>query len=267
MYRIRLRWPFPKEKDIRDAADIVSIILLELKELTKPDVSLNLLDEYAARRIKELGATSYNFQYKPDWAVEPYPATICCSVNHEICHAPPRGRILKSGDIVKYDIGIRYKSACGDAGLTVAVGDIDNRKRRAMHYGLQSLYEGIKVVRAGVPISSIGKAIETYATLRGYTIIKEFGGHHIGKEMHMKPEIPHYVDYKNLPQVQNQEVLEEGKVICLEPMLTPGSGRVAINIEDKWTAFCVDRQPVVMWEHMILVTAKGYEILTKHITV
>ena len=249
-------------KDIRGAANVVSSILLELKELTKPNVSLDMLDEYAARRIIELGATSYNFQYKPDWAQTPYPATICCSVDYEVCHAPPRGRTLKEGSIVKYDVSVRYKSGCGDAALTVAVGEINNRKERAMRYGLQALYEGIKEVRAGAKIGSIGEAIQRFAGPRGYNVIKEFGGHHIGKEMHEAPHIPHHIDYES-PLFR--ETLREGSVICLEPMITPGEGEVKIAKEDGWTAFVTDRQPVVMYEHMILVTTDGYEILTKHI--
>src|SRR3990167_2626982 len=115
-------------EDQRKAAQIVTEVLLELTALTKPGVSLDMLDELAERMIRERGGEPYNKDYKPDWALEPYPNTICCSVDYEICHAPPRGRSLKEGQIVKYDLGVRYKSGCGDAALTVAVGEIDNRK-------------------------------------------------------------------------------------------------------------------------------------------
>lgn len=249
-------------EDQRKAADIVTKVLLELKELTKPDVSLEMLDELAERRIRELGGEPYNKGYKPDWSEKPYPNTICCSVDYEICHAPPRGRSLRAGSIVKYDLGVRYKSGCGDAALTVAVGEIDNRKQRAMRYGLKALYEGIKVVKAGVELFKIGEAIEKFAAVRGYRIIREFGGHHIGKEMHEKPHFPHFADYGS---ADLRLPLQEGAVICIEPMLTPGKGEMRMAKEDGWTAFCPDGQPVVMFEHMILVTKEGYEILTKHI--
>src|SRR3990167_5431533 len=248
-------------EDQRAAASIVTDVLLELKALTKPEVSLNMLDEYAARRIIELGATSYNFQYNPEWAPMPFPSTVCMSVNQEVCHGTPRGRVLKQGQIIKYDVGVKYKSGCGDAALTVAVGEVDNRKERAMRYGLEALYKGIETIRAGVPISVIGEAISNFAGSRGYNIIKEYSGHHIGKEMHMKPDIPHFFDYLN----PIQEVLKEGTIICIEPMITPGNGKIAIAKEDDWTAFCPDGQPVVMYEHMILVLKNSYEILTKHI--
>src|SRR3989344_245187 len=99
--------------DQRVAAGIVTDVLLEMKAMTKPDVSLDLLDEIAERMIHERGGEPYNKGYKPDWAQTPYPATICCSVDYEICHAPPRGRSLVAGTIVKYDIGVRYKTGCG----------------------------------------------------------------------------------------------------------------------------------------------------------
>lgn len=247
-------------EDIKEAANVVSTVLLELKELTKPNTSLDMLDEYVARRIKELGAISYNFNYQPSWASVPYPATICCSVDFEVCHAPPRGRTLKNGSIVKYDVGVRYQSGCGDAALTIAVGEIDNRKQRAMRYGLRALYEGIKVVKAGAPISRIGAAIERFARQNGYTVIKEFAGHHIGREIHEKPQIPN-IFYKE----NDDKFLREGAIICIEPMISPGSGRVAISKEDGWTAFVIDKQPVVMYEAMILVLKDSYEILTKHL--
>src|SRR3990167_3783167 len=172
------------------AADIVTEVLLELKVLTKPDVSLDALDEIDERMIRERGGIPINKGYLPSWAKTPFPATVCMSVNQEICHGTPRGRTLKEGDIINYDLGVKYKTGCGDAALTVACGDIDNRKQRAMRYGLQALYEGIKVIKAGVPISAIGKAIDSFASLRGYRNIVEFGGHHIGKKMHEEPNIP-----------------------------------------------------------------------------
>src|SRR3990167_6000957 len=113
-------------EDQRIAARIVSDVLLELKDLTKPGVSLDMLDELAERRMREAKGEPYNKGYQPHWSESPYPNTICASVDFEVCHAPPRGRTLQEGSIVKYDLAVRYKSRCGDAALTVAVGEIDN---------------------------------------------------------------------------------------------------------------------------------------------
>ena len=247
---------------VRAAADIVTNVLLELKELTVPDVSLDLLDELAERRIREAGGEPYNKGYKPDWSEIPYPSTICASVDFEVCHAPPGSRVLKEGQVVKYDLGVRYKDGCGDAALTVAVGKIDNRRERAMRYGLNALYEGIKVVRAGIPISSIGNAIQRYAGLRGYEVVKEFTGHHIGQKMHEDPKIPHVYQ----PEY-DKILLKEGDVICIEPIITPGNGFVKLFKGDGWTFYSPDREPSVMFEHMVLVTVDGCEILTHHVVV
>lgn len=255
---------YPKEvllEDQRVAAGIVTDVLLEMQALTKPDVSLDLLDEMAERMIKERGGIPCNKGYKPSWAAVPYPATLCCSVNFEVCHAPPRGRILKDGDIVTYDLGVKYKTGCGDAAMTVAVGQIRNNKwKRLMDHSKQALYQGIRAVRAGAPISDIGTAISLYATLNDYRVIDNYGGHYIGKEMHEDPQIPHFFVEKN-----KEIFLKEGDVICLEPMLTTGDGINAIAREDGWTVFCLDRKPVAMYEHMLVVTKDGCEILTKHI--
>jgi methionyl aminopeptidase len=252
--------------DQRRACEIVTEVLLELKQLTIPDVSLDMLDELAERRIIELGGKPYNRGYKPSWSEVPYPNTICCSVNEEICHAPPRGRFLKDGDIVKYDLGVRYKSGCGDAAMTVAVGEIDNRKARAMRHGLQALYEGIKVVRAGIKIGEIGEAIEKFLGPRNYRVIREFGGHHIGKEMHEHPLIPHFADYTNPIY---RYILQEGAMICIEPMVVPNDVKYkGIGmLSDGWTAVTMNHQPVIMFEHQLLVTKDGCEILTKHLSI
>jgi methionyl aminopeptidase len=247
----------PKLDDMREAAKIVSTVLLELAELTAPEVPLAMLDELANRRVKEMGGEPCLKGYKPDWAPTPFPASVCTSVDFEVCHGSPRDRSLKDGSIVKYDLAIKYKSGHGDACVTIPVGEIDNRKQRLLRYSLEAMYEGIKQVKAGQKISAIGNAIENSAVKNGYKIIAQFGGHTIGKELHEKPDIPNKY-YKEDDEV----LLKEGQIICIEPMVTPGKAQVNIWQEDKWTAYCLDRQPVAHFEHMVLVTKEGYEILT-----
>ena len=249
-----------KLKHLREAANIVSDVLLELKRLTKPGVNLGMLDEMAERRIREAGATPYNKGYHPEWSKTPYPATICASVDEEVCHAPPGLRELKKGQIVTYDVGIKYKTGCGDAAITVPVGEISNRKERLLRYAKRALFAGISEVKAGRPVSKIGEAVSKDADINGYYIIKEFGGHSIGREMHEEPKIPNFYDKKN-----DAIILTEGQVICIEPMITPGNAKIGISKEDSWTVFCLDKQPVAMYEAMILVTKNGYEILTHHL--
>lgn len=252
--------PPAKLDDIRKAAQIVSTVLLELKELTVPGAQTDLLDEYANKRIKELGGEPVLLGYKPEWAKEPFPATCCMSLGYEVAHGIPGRRELREGMIIKYDLGVRYKTGCGDAALTVAVGQVDNFKARLMRFGQEAMMEGIKQVKAGAPISNIGKAIEQYCLVKNIEIIKDFAGHHIGSEIHQPPNISSFH-----VKEEDELLLEEGKVICIEPFITrAGYGRIGIA-EDGWTAYQVKGQPVVQWEHMVLITKEGYEILTNHI--
>lgn len=249
-----------KIEDIRQAAKIVSEVLQELEAMTVPDVQLNMLNEVAHRRIIEMGGEPILKGYKPKWANDPFPASICASVDYEICHGIPNERVLKEGNIVTYDIGLRYKSACGDAAITVAVGEIDNAKQRLIRYAKRSLMAGISVVKAGQKVSAIGTAIQLSCLENGFQPIAEYGGHTIGAELHEKPEIPS-VYYKQDDGI----FLQEDQVICIEPMIVrQGYGKVAIA-PDGWTAYEASGQPVAQFEHMILVTKNGYEILTSHI--
>ncbi len=244
-------------EDIRKAAEIVSVILLELKDLTKPGVALDMLDEYAAKRIKELGGEPAFLGYQPSWSKTPFLNTLCTSIDFEIAHGIPTKRELKEGQIIKYDLGVKYKSAFGDAAITVAVGEIDSFKQRLMRLGKEATQVGIAAVKAGAPLSSIGRAIENYCLSKNLEIIKDFGGHHIGSSIHEEPLIYHFHRKKD-----DELLLEEGRVICIEPMVTrAGYSKIGIA-DDGWTAFQVKGQPVVQWEAMVLIKKDGYEVLT-----
>jgi methionyl aminopeptidase len=244
--------------DIRSAAKIVSEVLMELEALTSPDASLALLDELAERRIREMGGTPAFKDYQPSWAKEPFKSACCMSIDYEVCHGSHRNRFLQEGQIIKYDLGVKYGIGHGDACLTVAVGEISDRKKRLMRYAKEAMMVGIKKVRAGIKISEIGREIEQFSVRRGYNVIKEYAGHGIGRELHEDPTIP------NIYRREDEDViLRVGQVICIEPMLTPGNGFAAIWPVDHWMAFCPDGQPVAQYEHQILVKDKGYEILTR----
>jgi methionyl aminopeptidase len=247
--------------DIRSAAKIVSEVLMELESLTCPDASLALLNELAERRIIEMGGTSAFKGYQPTWAKNPFKSACCMSVDYEVCHgSPDRGLFMMEGQIIKYDLGVKYGIGHGDACLTVAVGEISDRKKRLMRYAKEAMMVGIKKVHAGVKVSEIGRAIEQFSVRRGYNVIKEYAGHGIGRELHEDPMIP------NIYRREDEDIiLQAGQVICIEPMLTPGNGFTAIWPEDHWMAFCPDGQPVAQYEHEILVTDKGSEILTSHL--
>lgn len=250
------------------AAKIVSATLKELERLTKPGVSLDHLDEVAKRIIEEMGGRSYNFGYKPAWAPVPYPATICASVDEEVCHAPPGGRELKEGQIVIYDIGVKFLTAVGDAALTVPVGKINKEKRKLIKSAKRALYAGINEVKAGVKVRQISEAIEKSIIADGFKPIKQFSGHGIGDSMHEDPMIPNYVTENVKVEFTSDKSWEErlkyNKTICIEPMVTSGNAAIGM-MGDGWTAFTLDEKPVAMFEHMISVRENSYEILTDHI--
>lgn len=243
-------------EDQRKAAKIVSNILVELELLTAPGVSLFMLEELVERRIKEAGAEPAFKGYKPEGAETPYPSCLCASIEFEAAHAAPQTKNLEEGTIIKYDLGVEYKGSYADACITVPVGKVDNRRSRALRHGLKAMYQGISQVRSGAPVSAIGKAIEQYCDREGYRIIKGLQGHHIGSELHLKPNIPNYYE-KNYDGL----FLKEGDVLCIEPHITPGNGEVGAW-KDGWTIYTLDKQPVVCFEAMVLVTKDGGEILT-----
>lgn len=252
----------PPEKEVRKAAEIVARALETLKLSTTEGVSLLELEKIAQEAIRAQGAVSYNKGYKPEWSQVPYPAVLCVSVNEEVAHGIPTDRKLKKWDLVTYDLGIKYKSACGDAAITVPVGEPLPRDARLLRYSMQCLQEGIKKVHDGVSIGELQRAMENYARLNGYSIVKDYAGHGIGFDMHEEPLIPHFYDINN----PRQDILTEGQVICLEPILTPGNGVIYMK-EDKWTTATIDRQKASMFEVMLLVTKEGSEILTPNLLI
>lgn len=250
----------PKEKDLRKAAEIVSLILRDLAEkVAAGERSLEYLESRTEMLIEKHGATSYNKGYKPEWAKTPYPSILCASVNEEAVHAPPAGRYLKDGDIVSFDLGIRFGTACGDAATTVPVGIIHHRKERLIRYTRRALEAGIAAIRDAIPAREVGRTIEKSVLLNGITPVKEYSGHAIGREMHEHPFIPNWDDPKN------DEILRAGMVICVEPIMTTGNGKIGHMGSDGWTAFMVDDQPCAQFEEMVLVKKDGHEVLTTHL--
>lgn len=243
-------------------AKIVSQVLKEMAAMVAPGVKTSQIDDFAAKRIEELGARSYNKGYKPQWAQAPYPAVACIGVNFVICHGIPSEYELKEGDIVTLDLGIiDDEGNCGDAALTVPVGEVENKRSRLMYYAKQTLYEVIKHVRDGVSTEDLAKVINYHAMSMGYLVNRRFGGHAIGKEMHMTPKI------FNTPEpVHFYEKLKAGQVICIEPMLTRGKDNMGVSLDNGWTIVTHDKKETAMFEHMILVKEDGCEILTDHFT-
>ncbi len=209
---------------------------------------------------KELDKLCHDFIIKNDavpscLGYEGYPATICTSVNDTVVHGIPNNEKLKNGDIITIDVVIGYKGYQGDAAWTYTVGNITDDKKYLMEHTEKALYEGINKVKPGNRIGDISNAVETYARCHNLGIVKELCGHGIGTDMHEDPNIPNYG-----PKGVGAR-LKEGMVICIEPMLNYGTDDIYI-LDDDWTVKTLDGSASAHFEHTVLVTKDGYEILT-----
>ena len=186
---------------------------------------------------------------------EGFPCALCTSVNEVVVHGIPNNRKLVNGDIITIDVVIGYKGYQGDAAWTYAVGEIDDDKKYLMEHTEKSLYEGLKMVKPGNRIGDVSYAIQQYAEGHNLGVVRELCGHGIGKEMHEEPEVPNYGTPNTGPK------LRPGMVICIEPMITFGRRDIWL-LEDEWTVVTQDSKPAAHYEHTVLVTEDGYEILT-----
>ena len=185
-----------------------------------------------------------------------FPASICTSINEEVVHGIPSDRVLQDGDIISIDIGACYKGYHGDSAWSYPVGTIDKDKAYLLEHTEKSLYEGLSVIKPGNHIGDIGYMIEKYALVHKLGVVKELVGHGVGKHLHEQPDVPNYGN-KNTGMV-----LRKGMVIAVEPMLNLGDPNIYI-LDDDWTIITADDMPSAHFEHTILVTKDGYEILTK----
>lgn len=234
---------------MREAGKMVSKTHKYLKPYIKPGITTKELDRLAEEYILSMGGVPTCKGY------EGFPAALCTCINDEVVHGIPSNRKLKNGDIITIDMVIGYKGYQGDAAWTYAVGEIDEEKKYLMEHTEKALYEGIKEVRPGNHIGDISYAVEQYAKKHKLGVVKELCGHGIGREMHEDPEVPNYGEKGTGPK------LKEGMVICIEPMLNLGDPDIYI-LDDDWTIKTDDGLPAAHYEHTILVTKDGYEILT-----
>ncbi len=234
---------------MREAGKIVSMTHKYLKNYIKPGITTKELDELAENYIRKMGGVPTCKGY------EGFPATLCTSVNDTVVHGIPDNYKLKDGDIITIDMVVGYKGYQGDAAWTYAVGTISDDKKYLMEHTEKALYEGVKQVKPGNHIGDISNAVEEYAKKYNLGVVKELCGHGIGREMHEDPEVPNYGKANTGPK------LKEGMVICIEPMLNLGTADIYM-LDDGWTIKTDDGKPAAHYEHTILVTEHGYEILT-----
>ena len=256
---VPMRIPRKNAREItkmRDAGHLVAQSFALIREHIAPGVSLRDLDRLTEEYIISQGATSLYKGYRGSQVNHPpFPGVICASVNDEICHGLPDDRILNSGDIIGIDIGLRYRGYCGDACVTFAVGEIAPEVQHLMDVAQMSLQRGISAARMGNYLYDIGAAIENYADAQGVSVVREWGGHGIGKQLHEAPSVSHTRMPVRGPKLQ------PGMVFTIEPMINLGCQEWKL-LDDGWTVVTQDGSLSAQFEHTIAITRSGPEILT-----
>ena len=241
---------------IREAGRRLALVLEKVIEKVVPGVTEILLDEYAYKLITEGGDVPAFLNYTPAGASFPYPATLCISVNERVVHGIPRDHILKEGDIITVDIGLTHKGMIVDMAKTVPVGTVDSEARKLLKATEEALYAGIKAARADSHIGDIGYAVESTVKKYGFNVVRELGGHGVGKKLHEPPFIP------NFGQKGKGQKLTLGMLLAIEPIVNEGSGDV-VPLSDGYTLQTKDGKRSAQFEHTILITEDGAEIITK----
>ena len=234
---------------LRIAGNIVHETRVYLIPFIKEGITTKELDTLAEEFILSKGATP-SFKGLND-----FPCATCISINQEVVHGIPSKRKLRNGDIVSIDIGACYHGYHGDSAWTFAVGEISEGKRKLMEHTKESLFKGLEQIKPGNRIGDVSHAIEIHAKKYNLGVVRELVGHGVGTSVHEEPDVPNYGEAGRGP------VLKEGMVLAIEPMLTLGRRDICI-LDDDWTIETIDNSPAAHYEHTVVVTKDGYEILT-----
>lgn len=242
---------------MRVAGRMVAECFQLLEENIKPGANLKVLDQLVEQYIADQGAEPLYKGYQGSGGQNPpFPGVICASLNSEICHGLPNDRFLKEGDIIAIDIGLKYKGYCGDACYTFPVGQIATRAQRLLDITKACLRLGIEAAQPGNYLNDIGSAIHDYADKQGVSVVREWGGHGIGRALHESPSVSH------IRQPQRGPRLRPGMVFTIEPMINEGTHQW-ILLNDRWTVVTADNKLSAQYEHTIAITKEGPEIMTR----
>jgi len=234
---------------MRQAGRVVAETLQLLVERLRPGVIERELDEAVRREFARRGVEPTFLGYHG------YPATVCVSVNDEIVHGIPGDREIQDGDVVSIDLGCTYKGFVADAALTVGVGNVSPEAQRLIDVTREALARGIAAARAGARVGAIGHAIQSYVESQGFSVVREYVGHGVGRQMHEDPQVPNYGSPDTGP------VLRPGMVIAIEPMVNAGDWRTKQD-SDNWTVRTVDGSLSAHFEHTLAITDGEAEVLT-----
>lgn len=240
-----------RELDImRRAGEIVALTHQKLQKHIKPGITTKDLDQIADDFIRSYDAIPSFKGYNG------FTGSICASVNDQLVHGIPGNYTLVDGDIISIDIGADYKGYHGDSAWTYPVGTIDAKTSKLLEVTKESLYKGLAEAKPGERLSNISHAIQTYVETHGFSIVREYVGHGVGRSLHEDPQIPHFGPPGKGPR------LKEGMVLAIEPMVNAGSRHVR-TMKDNWTVVTTDGKMCAHFEHTIAIVDTGYEILTK----
>ena len=240
---------------MRLAGRLASEVLDFLTPHVKPGVTTATLDKLALDFIINVqGCTSATVGYAPP-GYPPFPGSICTSVNHVVCHGMPSEKALKKGDIINIDVTVIKDGWHGDTSRMYLVGDASPFAARLCAVTYECMWKGIAQVKPGAKLGDIGAAIQRYAESQGYSVVREFCGHGIGRKFHEEPQILHY------GKAGTGDVIEEGMCFTVEPMINMGRKEIR-ELGDGWTIVTKDHSLSAQWEHTVLVTPTGYELMT-----
>ena len=240
----------PRElEQLKRSNAIVAEVFERLKGMIAPGITTKELDQVAEEYILQKGARPAFKGYRG------FPATLCISINEEVVHGIPSQRRLKEGDIVSLDVGANFVGYFGDAAITLAVGEVDPKAQRLLEVTEKALYIGIEKAKVGNRLFDISYAIQSWVESHGFSVVRDFVGHGIGRDLHEEPQIPNFGVPHQGPR------LEKGMVFALEPMVNEGTSAVRV-LSDGWTVVTIDGKRSAHFEHTIAITENGAEILS-----
>ena len=238
-------------KLIKKSSQIVAKVLNEIIDIIQPGMSTKDLDTFAEKRIREMGATPSFKGYHG------FPASICSSINNEVVHGiPNKNKIIKNGDLVKIDTGAYLDGYHGDSCVSICIGSVKKEVERLSNVSHEALYAGLKKIKAGNTLLDIAGAIEDVVTKNGFSVVEDYTGHGVGRNLHEEPSVFNFRT-KDLPNV----VLREGMTLAVEPIVNAGT-KYCKTLNDRWTVITKDGKYSSQWEHTIVVLKDGMEILT-----
>jgi len=235
---------------MRQAGKIVGEVLSQLPELIRPGVTTLELDQWAEKYIRSRGGLPAFKGYQG------YPATLCTSVNEQVVHGIPGSRVLKDGDLLSVDVGVKLDQWFGDGAWSYPVGNVDPETERLMRITREALEKGVAQAKPGNRISDIGHAVQKHVETAGFSVVRDYVGHGIGRALHEEPQVPNYGE-------PNQGVrLRAGMVLAIEPMVNAGGFQVRV-LDDQWTVVTQDRSRSAHFEYTVAITNEQVEVLTR----